>query len=72
MNSETHPNVALVAKAYQALNRTDLDSFISAFAEDAVLYGGDGQIEGNEAILSVPATSSSYQRTVSKSLFMTS
>jgi hypothetical protein len=50
---ETHPNVALVAKAYQALNRRDLDSFISAFADDAVLYGADGQIEGKEAILSV-------------------
>lgn len=49
----THPNVALVAKAYQALNRRDLDGFMSAFADDAVLYGADGQIEGREAILSV-------------------
>ncbi len=49
----THPNVAVVAKAYQALNRRDFDGFISAFADDAVLYSADGQIEGKEAILSV-------------------
>ena len=49
----TDSNVALVAGAYQALNRRDLDGFISAFADDAVMYGADGQVEGKEAILSV-------------------
>jgi len=36
-----------------SLNRRDLDGFISAFADDAVLYGADGQIKGKEANLSV-------------------
>jgi ketosteroid isomerase-like protein len=49
----THQNAALVARAYQALNQRDLDGFMSAFADDAVLYGADGPIEGKEAILSV-------------------
>jgi len=48
-----HPNVALVVKSYDALNRRDLDGFISAFADDAVLHGADGQIERKDAILSV-------------------
>lgn len=53
MTSMTHPNVALVAEAYQVLNQRDLGGFMSAFADDAVLYGADGQVEGKEAILSV-------------------
>lgn len=48
-----HANVELVAKAYAALNRRDLDGFMSAFADDAVLHGADGQIEGKDAILAV-------------------
>lgn len=53
MTSMTHPNVALVAEAYQVLNQRGLGGFMSAFADDAVLYGADGQVEGKEAILSV-------------------
>lgn len=53
MTVMTHPSVALVAGAYQALNRRDLDGFISAFADDAVWHGADRQIEGKDAILSL-------------------
>lgn len=49
----THPNVSLVAEAYDALNRRDLDGFISAFADDAVLHGPGGQVEGKESILAL-------------------
>lgn len=48
-----HPHVEMAAKAYEALNRKDLDTFISAFADDAVMHGADGQIVGRDAIRNV-------------------
>jgi hypothetical protein len=35
----------LVRDAYRAFNEGDIDGFLGAFTEDAVLHGGDGQIE---------------------------
>jgi uncharacterized protein (TIGR02246 family) len=43
----------LVRDAYRAFNEGDIDGFLVAFAEDAVLHGADGQIEGRDAIRSV-------------------
>lgn len=45
-----HPHEAAVAKAYAALNRRDLDAFVSAFADDAVWHTSDDEIVGVEAI----------------------
>lgn len=49
----THPHETLVRDAYRAFNKGDIDGFLVAFAEDAVLHGADGQIEGRDAIRSV-------------------
>ena len=49
----THPHETLVRDAHRAFNEGDTDGFLVAFAEDAVLHGGDGQIEGRDAIPSV-------------------
>jgi hypothetical protein len=49
----THPNEALVRDAYRAFNEGNIEEFLVAFAEDAVLHGADGQIEGRDAIRSV-------------------
>jgi ketosteroid isomerase-like protein len=49
----THPNERLVRDAYRAFNEGDIDGFLSAFSEDAVLHGADGQIAGRDAIRSV-------------------
>jgi len=49
----THPNETLVRDAYRAFNEGDIDGFLVLFAEDAVLHGADGQIEGRSAIRSV-------------------
>jgi ketosteroid isomerase-like protein len=49
----THPHETLVRDAYGAFNEGDIDGFLVAFAEDAVLHGADGQIEGRDAIRSV-------------------
>ena len=42
-----------VEEAYRSLNERDLDGFGAAFAEDAVWYGGGGEVAGREAIVSV-------------------
>jgi hypothetical protein len=49
----THPHETLVRDAYGAFNEGDIDGFLVAFAEDAVLHGADGQIAGRDAIRSV-------------------
>ncbi len=49
----THPPETLVRDAYRAFNEGDIDGFLVAFAEDAVLHGADGQIEGRGTIRSV-------------------
>jgi hypothetical protein len=49
----THPHESLVRDAYRAFNEGDIDGFLVAFAEDAVLHGADGQIAGRDAIRSV-------------------
>jgi ketosteroid isomerase-like protein len=36
-----------------AFNEGDIDGYLVTFGEDAVLHGGDGQIEGRDAIRSV-------------------
>lgn len=48
-----HPNAELVRSAYEALNLYDLDVFLSAFAEDAVMHGADGEVTGRDAIRTV-------------------
>lgn len=45
-----HPHAVLVADAYSALNNRDIEGFLAPFADDAVLHGADGSIEGKEAI----------------------
>ena len=45
-----HPHAVLVADAYSALNNRDIEEFLAPFADDAVLHGADGRIEGKEAI----------------------
>ncbi len=49
----THPNETLVRDAYGAFNEGDIEGFLVAFGEDAVLHGADGQIAGRHAIRSV-------------------
>lgn len=48
-----HPDAELVRNAYEALNRHDIDSFLSAFAQDAVMHGADGEVTGRDAIRSI-------------------
>lgn len=49
----THPNETLVRDSDRSFNEGDIDGFLVAFAQDAVLYGADGQIEGRGAIRSL-------------------
>ncbi len=49
----SHPNVELARNAYEALNRYDVEGFLSAFAADAVLHGADGALAGKESIRQV-------------------
>ena len=49
----SHPHEALVRDAYHAFNDGDIDGFLEAFAEDAVLHGADGQLQGRVAIRGV-------------------
>ena len=46
----SHPNVELARNAYEALNSHDVGGFVSAFAADAVLQGGEGAITGRDSI----------------------
>ena len=48
-----HPHETLVRNAYRAFNDGDIDRFLEAFDENAVLHGGDGQLEGKAAIRGV-------------------
>ena len=48
--SVSHPDEDLVRGAYQALNNADIEGFLAAFAEDAVLHGSGGQLRGRAAI----------------------
>ena len=45
-----HPDETLVRDAYRAFNDGDIDGFLEAFDENAVLHGGDGHLEGKAAI----------------------
>ena len=49
----THRNAELVRKAYEALNRYEIDAFLSAFGQDAVMHGADGEVTGRDAIRSI-------------------
>ena len=51
-----HPHIELVRKAYEALNRHDLDGFTATFAPDAVMHGADGEVTGRESIRAVVET----------------
>jgi len=47
----SHPNENLIRRAYEAVNRGDIQSFVAAFAADAVWHGSGGaQISGSQAI----------------------
>ncbi len=49
----THPHETVLRNAYAAFNRDDLDGFLEPFADDAVLHGADGDVEGKEGIRAV-------------------
>jgi ketosteroid isomerase-like protein len=45
-----HPNEEVVRRAYAAINRGDIDGFVTEFAENAVWHGSGRTIEGREGI----------------------
>jgi hypothetical protein len=53
IDAMAHPHTGLVGKAYEALNRHEVDGFVSAFAPDAVLHGTEGRVAGRESIRTV-------------------
>lgn len=45
-----HPHEEIVRRAYEAINRGDVDAFVAEFADDAVWHGSETRVEGAEAI----------------------
>jgi uncharacterized protein (TIGR02246 family) len=45
-----HPDEEAVRRAYDAMNRRDVDGFVAVFADDAVWHGSGMEIRGNQAI----------------------
>ena len=46
----THRDEEVVRRAYEALNRGEVEIFAEHFAEDAVWHGSGAQVQGREAI----------------------
>jgi len=45
-----HGNEAVVRRAYQAINRGDIEAFVREFTHDAVWHGAEARISGAQAI----------------------